>query len=125
MPSRKPRILVVEDEPLIALYVKELLDDLNCECVGPIKDLPNAEHYASTGSFDAAILNLVIDGKNAYSVAEALAARGIPFAFASGVPHGEFEAQWRDRPHLAKPYGLEDVRLLVMKLLATGAGTRH
>ena len=56
MPSRKPRILVVEDEPLIALFVKELLDDLNCECVGPIKDLPTAVHSARNGSFDAAIL---------------------------------------------------------------------
>ena len=79
MPSQKPRILLVEDEPLIALFVEELLNDLNCECVGPIKDLPNALHYASNGSFEAAILNLVIDGKNAYSVAEALAGREIPW----------------------------------------------
>ena len=125
MPSQKPRILLVEDEPLIALFVEELLDDLNCECVGPIKDLPNALQYASNGSFEAAILNLVIDGKNAYSVAEALADRGIPFAFASGVPHGAFEAQWKDRPYLSKSYGFEDVRLLAMKLLAAGAGTHH
>ncbi len=82
----KPRILVVEDEPLIAVFISELLDDLGCECIGPIGDLKNGMQQAENGSFDAAILNLLIDDKYTYPIAEVLVARGIPFGFASGVP---------------------------------------
>jgi CheY-like chemotaxis protein len=103
------RILVVEDEVLIAEMVKVMLDDLGCQCLGPITDLAVALVAARTEAFDAAILNLVIGGKNAYAVAEVVAERGIPFAFASGVPRASIDPRWQDRPYLAKPYVVADI----------------
>jgi CheY-like chemotaxis protein len=103
------RILVVEDEVLIAEMVKGMLDDLGCQSLGPITNLEFALAAARTESFDAAILNLVIGGENAYAVAEVVAERGIPFAFASGVPWSSIDLKWRDRPYLAKPYVTADI----------------
>lgn len=100
----------MEDEVLIAEMVKSMLADLGCQCLGPITDLELALAAARDDSFDAAILNLVIEGKNAYAVAEIVAERGLPFTFASGVPRGSIDLKWRDRPYLAKPYVMEDVR---------------
>jgi DNA-binding response OmpR family regulator len=114
---RKPRVLVVEDEALIAVMIEDFLDLIGCECVGPISHLPTALKAAETETFDAAILNLVIGGKNAYAVAEILARREIPFAFASGVPRDSFEERWRSSPFLAKPYGVEDIRGVLTALL--------
>ena len=109
-PPAPLRILVVEDEVLIAEMVKGMLDDLGCQCLGPITDLELALAAARADSFDAAILNLVIEGKNAYAVAEIVAERGLPFTFASGVPRSSIDLKWRDRSYLAKPYVMEDVR---------------
>ena len=77
------RILVVEDEALIAMLVLDYLRDLGCICIGPYARLPEALHAAKTAPIDAAILNLVLQGKPAYEVADVLAKRGIPFVFAS------------------------------------------
>jgi CheY-like chemotaxis protein len=115
--ARKPRVLVVEDEALIAVMVEDFLDLIGCEVVGPISHLPTALQAAENADIDAAILNLVIGGKNAYAVAEILSRRGIPFGFASGVPRDNFDDRWRNSPHLPKPYGIEDVRGLMTALL--------
>jgi DNA-binding response OmpR family regulator len=120
--ARKPRILVVEDEALIAVMIEDFLDLLGCECVGPITHLPTALKAAETEDVDAAILNLVIGGKNAYAVAEILHRRGIPFGFASGVPRDDFDQRWHSNPFIPKPYGMEDVRGLMTALLSRPGG---
>jgi DNA-binding response OmpR family regulator len=124
VPFQKPRILVVEDEPLVALLVKQYLDDLGCDCVGPVADIQTAEHQARNGTFDAAVLNLRLGGKDAYSVASILAYRDIPFAFASGVPHSGLDGAWKDRPYIEKPYTVADLRGLLVTLLKDGVGLR-
>ena len=119
-PPAPLRILVVEDEVLIAEMVKAMLDELDCECLGPITDLELALAAARVDSYDAAILNLVIEGKNAYSVAAVVAERGLPFAFASGVPRSSIDPEWRDRYYLAKPYVMEDIRRWLESLRPPG-----
>ena len=117
MAERKPRILVVEDETLIAVYLQEILDELGCEVVGPVRHDGEALEHARNGVFDAAVLNLVIEGKKIYSVVEVLAARGVPFGFASGVPRDGLDGKWRDRPFLDKPFEAAGVRAFVLELL--------
>src|ERR1700736_2798568 len=86
------RILVVEDEVLIAECIRDLLTELGHECIGPFRRLEDAVHHAQTADVDAAILNLILAGKNAYAVAEILQRREIPFGFASGVPRSGLDA---------------------------------
>lgn len=101
--GKAPRVLVIEDEYLIAAMVADMLADLRCECVGPIATLETGIEAAKTEPCDAAIINLVIQGYHAYEVIEALAARNIPFCFASGAPQTNIREQWRDRPFMMKP----------------------
>jgi DNA-binding response OmpR family regulator len=118
MTASKPRVLVVEDDPLIAMHLEQFLRELGCECVGPVLDLPGALNQARHGSFEGAILDLLLGGDNAHSMAEALAGRGIPFGFASGVSSDHLDAQWKGRPYLGKPFGLEEMRQFLTVLLS-------
>lgn len=113
----KPRVLVVEDEMLIAFLMEDLLEELGCECVGPLATLSEALETARNDSFDTAILDLMLDRQVVYPVAEILAARGIPFAFATGMQRAGLAGGWTNRPCICKPYTLEDVRRLLESLL--------
>jgi CheY-like chemotaxis protein len=114
----KPRVLVLEDEPLIAMMIAQMLDALDCECVGPIMSLSEGLERAKTEKLDAAILNLVIQGQKAYEVAGILSLREIPFGFASGIAHDALAKEWIDRPFLTKPFTIQDIASLLAKVLA-------
>jgi hypothetical protein len=73
---------------------------------------------AKTEPFDAAILNLIIEGKKVYDLAQLLALRGIPFGFASGAEHDPIAQEWFDKPFLTKPYAADQVAHLLAKVLA-------
>ena len=104
------RVLVIEDEFLIAQMVGDMLADLNCVCIGPITTLAAGVEAAASVHCDAAIINLIIQGQMAYAVAEELAARNIPFCFASGTSPASVHEKWRQRRFISKPYLLDDVR---------------
>jgi DNA-binding response OmpR family regulator len=113
------RILLIEDEYLIAEMVCDMITDLGCHCIGPIITMDEGLKAATTETCDAAIINLVIQGRHAYAIAAALAARNIPFCFASGLPQHDIQEQWRARPFLAKPYALENVHAFLLAVLAS------
>lgn len=78
------RVLIVEDELLVALLIEDLLADLGCSVLGPCGNLRNALEKARTEVFDLAVLDVNLGGELVYPVAEALAERRIPFLFLSG-----------------------------------------
>lgn len=102
--SAKHRILVVEDETLIALEIEDALEALGCEVVGPVSTLQRALELAQRGALDGAILDVTVRGGKTYPVAELLRARGIPFFFASGQSDWAFPLELRLCPCLAKPF---------------------
>jgi two-component SAPR family response regulator len=110
------RILVVEDEMLIAMAIEELLQASGGEIVGPVATLERALKLAWEETFDAAILDVTIRGGKVYPVAEALLARGIPFVFASGYADWALPEALRNEPRLMKPFTAaaldEQIRLL-------------
>ena len=108
------RVLVVEDEPIVAMCLEDLLDGLGCVTIGPASRLDEGLALARAGGIDAAILDINLGGERSTTIAEALRGQGVPFAFASGygsVPQG-FEAQ----PLLEKPYREAQVRTLLVRL---------
>ena len=113
---RHRRVLVVEDDPLIAMLMQDFLDELGFACVGPAFSLPQALETAERETFEAGILDLKLGGDDVYPVAQLLAHRGIPFAFASGFGRQGVESYWHDRPHIPKPYALEDVARVLGQL---------
>jgi len=84
MGLEKKRILVAEDEGLVAMTVEDMLSDLGCMVGGPAWSVPEALEMARPGLSDFALLDVSLQGKKVFPVAELLTEEGIPFAFASG-----------------------------------------
>ena len=80
----KKRILVLEDEFLIALDLVDLVEDLGANVVGPAYRIPDAIRLAETQDIDAAILDVNINGDRSDDVARLLSDRSVPFIFATG-----------------------------------------
>jgi CheY-like chemotaxis protein len=109
------RVLVVEDEFLVAADIALMLEELGCHPIGPIGDLEAAVRAATDEPLDAALLDVDLHGRSAIPVADALAARGVPFVFCTGYDvrglprHGE-------APRLAKPFQTRELRRAILAL---------
>lgn len=83
------RILVVEDESLVAMLIETILEDLGGETVGPLASVEEALAFLGDGpALDAALLDVNLAGRQVFPVAEALAASGVPFVFSTGYGEG-------------------------------------
>ena len=99
------RVLVIEDESLVAMLLETILEDMGCTVVGPESNIDDGLIAATTeASLDAALLDVNVAGREVFPVAEALRARGVPFVFSTGYGEAGLEDQWRGRPTLQKPF---------------------
>ncbi len=103
------RILVVEDETLIAIDIENILKSAGYEVVGPVAKLEMALQIARIETFDAAILDVNIRGGRVFPVAEVLLARGVPFVLASGYGTWALPETLQGQARLIKPFRSEDV----------------
>lgn len=78
------RVLVVEDEFLIAMLIEEMLDDAGCVVVGPFARVADALTAARTETVDVALLDVNVAGEPVFPVAYQLEERGVPFLFVTG-----------------------------------------
>jgi CheY-like chemotaxis protein len=98
------RVLIVEDEAMIRMLLADMLDDLGYAVAAEAARLDEAIALAKDAEFDLAILDLNLNGQPASPVAEALIARGLPFAIATGYGERSVPQAFRDRPMLQKPF---------------------
>ena len=114
------RVLVVEDEALVSMLLEDMLGDLGCEVVAVCSRVSQAVETASdtTQTFDVAILDVNVAGEPVTPAAEALAARGVPFVFATGYGAGGQPDAFRDRPTLQKPFGMAEVEARLREAVA-------
>lgn len=104
------RILIVEDEPLIAMMLEDFLEVLEKELAGQADNVGDALALVAAGGIDAAILDVNLrGGEKSWAVADALAERGVPFVFATGGTQDGLIEEHRDRPTLAKPFTMDGV----------------
>ncbi|MEA1084528.1 MAG: response regulator [Sphingomonas sp.] len=104
------QILIVEDEPLIAMMLEDFLEVLDKTSAGTVDTVAGALARVADGGIDAAILDVNLrGGEKSTPIAEALAARDIPFIFATGGSDDSVDAQFRDRPVLQKPFTMDGV----------------
>lgn len=104
------RVLLVEDEPLIAMMLEDFLDALDKELAGTADSVAAALPLIENGGIDAAILDVNLrGGEKSFAIADALAERGVPFVFATGGGGDEIAPEHRDRPRLPKPFTMEGV----------------
>ena len=112
------RILVVEGEMLVLMETQDMLADLGCESVGAATTNEQAIVLIEAQHFDTALLDLNLNGVTSYPVADALAARGVPFAFTTSyVGHGLRDGD-RERPLLVKPFECAALGKLLTSLLS-------
>jgi CheY-like chemotaxis protein len=110
-------VLVVEDEPLIALMVEDMLRDFGAQEVVLVHDLETALDIADRLKVDLALVDVLLGNQNSYPIAHKLAARDVPFAFTTGVPPDGIEEGYRDRPILTKPYRQDELQAIFDVLL--------
>lgn len=115
--SQASRILVVEDEPIVAISLQDMLGDLGYDVVGPAFRVAAALVLAEGEPIDAAILDVNMAGEDSYAVAYALKARGIPYLFATGYGRQGLEPGHDDVPVLQKPYRESQVDAALKELL--------
>ena len=118
------RILIVEDEPLIAMMLSEWLEELGHQPIGPASTVDDAIARIGQGAIDAAIVDINLCGRRSDPVAAALVERSLPFAFATGDHADSVGDAYRDRPLIAKPYDFAAFANAVEALIAS-PGRRH
>ncbi|MFT3975439.1 MAG: PAS domain S-box protein [Amaricoccus sp.] len=111
------RVLVVEDEALIAMDIEAQLAAAGWDVVGPAGTIDEALALIAETRLDAALVDANVRGRPVGEIAEALQARGVPFAFATGYGRSALPAGFRDVPLLAKPFASDHLIATVAALL--------
>jgi CheY-like chemotaxis protein len=107
------RILVVEDELMIRMLLEDMLGELGYTVAAEAGRLDEALEAAKSAEIDVAILDVNLNGQPILPVADALAARGTPFVFATGYGERGLPEPYRDRPTLKKPFQLEGLKQML------------
>jgi two-component sensor histidine kinase/CheY-like chemotaxis protein len=105
-----PRVLLVEDEALVAMMMQEFLVGLGCCVVGPFATTQAALAAVSDEGLDFAVLDINLGDELVYPVADVLAWRGLPFLFVTGYDVDSVEERFRHVPILQKPISRELLR---------------
>lgn len=99
------RILVAEDESLIALDLEAMLAAIGCEVVGPVGSVEEIVRLAERHAIDGALLDVNLRGRQVFEVVEALTGRGIPVVLTSGYDDASlFPSAFRHLPRISKPF---------------------
>ncbi|MBR0683499.1 response regulator [Roseomonas eburnea] len=112
------RVLVIEDEALVAMLVEDALLDAGFGVIGPARSVSEALALLAREEPAAAVLDLNLGGETSLAVADALVARGVPFVVATGYGPAGLPAAHRHVPVLPKPYDPADLTAALEKLCA-------
>jgi CheY-like chemotaxis protein len=109
--SAKPRVLIVEDEIVVALFLEDVLDEFGYQVAGVVTQLDDA--MLRQPDYDIAVLDVHINGRNVFDFADVLAARGIPFVFATGYGERGIPERHRSSPVLQKPFQPDELKRIL------------
>jgi DNA-binding NtrC family response regulator len=121
--SKRPlagqRILLAEDEGLIALELERILEEFGCEVVGPLASVDEVLENAQRGRFDGALLDVNLRGRQIFEILPALQKLGLPLIITSGYDDVTlFPALFRAMPRIAKPFDERELRRICEKVFA-------
>ncbi len=115
---RGQRILVVEDNFIMALDLSQLVEELGGAVVGPAGRLDEGMALAQSNDLDGAILDVNLDGANTFNLADGLLAGNVPVIFATGYDSKTLPDRFVDAPKLSKPFNLDTVKKAIQKAFA-------
>ena len=117
------RILVVEDDYLIAQLLDEMLRPTGCVVLGPLPRLADALDAARRETCDVAVLDVNLGGERVYPVAEVLSGRNVPFVFVTGYSSGALPREYAEQPRLGKPFKAEQLIRALSNLVEVPTGS--
>jgi CheY-like chemotaxis protein len=110
------RVLIVEDEIIVGLFLEDLLGELGYEVAGVTGHLDDAMQHPP--DYDLAVLDVHLNGRNVFDFADQLAARGTPFVFATGYGARGIPDRHCSRPVVQKPFRPDELKLALAQLHA-------
>ena len=113
------RVLLVEDETLVAMLLEDMIADLGGTVIGSASRVSRALEMVEDPScaIDLAVLDVNLGGEEVFPVASALAERRVPFAFSTGYGNAGLPEAWRSRPTLQKPFTQDQVTIVLERAL--------
>jgi len=115
------RVLIVEDEPMVAWMLHDMLANFGCVVVGSADRLEEGQAMIQELAIDAVALDLNLRGQMSYPLADMLVARAIPFVFTTGYPRTRLLEAYRAYPYLLKPYHRSAMREALLALFTPTA----
>lgn len=114
------RVLILEDEALLAMLLEDVLADFGCVLVGPFSHNEDALAFlaAEPAGCDIGILDINVSGHRSDAVAAAFERLGLPFVFSTGYDESAVDERWRGKPCLRKPFRPTDLEQLLSDVLA-------
>ncbi len=112
------RVMVVEDELLVAMMIEDVLNDHGCTVIGPFSNVADALAAASTQVLDAALLDVNLRGEKIFPVAELLSDRSVPFLLLTGYGNDAVPA---DRPEwraCCKPFDPDELLRILTEMIS-------
>jgi CheY-like chemotaxis protein len=103
------RLLIIEDEALVAMFIEDILSEMGCETVDILTSLPDAVSRVDGVNFDAVILDVNLGGERTYSLAERLIEKHIPFIFSTGYGVSGIPDNLHNVPIIQKPFQKSDL----------------
>lgn len=98
------RVLIVEDEGMVAMLLEDMLTDLGHEVVAIVGHMERATELVAEAEIDLAILDVNLNGQETFPLASTLMSRGVPFVFATGYDSTSLPESFQKTPVLQKPY---------------------
>ena len=108
--TRALRVLVVEDEMMVAMLMEDMLQELGHVTVGPAARLEAGMDLAGAETLDLGILDVNLGSAKSFPIAALLTSRGIPVIFATGYGRGGLDSRYTHFPVIAKPFAITDLR---------------
>ena len=116
------RILLAEDEGLVGLELEQMLEDFGCDVVGPLTGVDQVLENAQRESFDGAVLDVNLRGRQIFEILPKLQELGIRIIIASGYDDVTlFPPPFRTMPHIAKPFNETELRRICERVFGNPA----
>jgi DNA-binding NtrC family response regulator len=115
-PVKARRVLIVEDDPVVAMVVEDTLKGMGLETLVNL-NLLDALTELETSDIDAGLIDMGLRGESARPIVLALAARDIPFAVMSGRDQPELKAEFPQIRIVLKPLSVQALQQIVLELL--------
>ena len=118
-------VLLVEDETIVGLMMRDMLDEMGVHAIGPCASVSEAMSAARANDLAAAVLDVNLHGEMVYELADYLTSKNVPFVFVTGYGRENVESRFRDVPLLRKPVDQENLGALLRGYLHDGKNQAH